>query len=220
MNRQQNLRAPRAVPIAAGAGIATVSSAAAAWLAVTARAVGFQLWSPDHVVAAVVLWLGAALALWYAVTGIALLAGTAARLDLGVSHWGAPGVRRLGAGLALALAAAAPPALAAPALASSEDDLSWAAVAAVDAHPRAERAALKSPAASHTPASSPAPATTSYTVAAGDCLWSIAQREDPTAGPAWVAARVARYIQVNPTLAANPDLILPGQELTVPQEMP
>lgn len=59
--------------------------------------------------------------------------------------------------------------------------------------------------------------TTHYTVRPGDCLWTIAAAELPPGAPdATIAERVADYIQSNPELRANPDLIHPGDVLTRP----
>nr|NLD41198.1 hypothetical protein [Actinomycetales bacterium] len=56
-----------------------------------------------------------------------------------------------------------------------------------------------------------------YVVEAGDCLWWIAEEELPDdAGNARIAARVEQWVDANPELRANPDLIVTGQRLAVP----
>ena len=272
----------------------------------------------DGVVGLALIAAGAVLAAWYALTGLALLAGTALRRSLGVARWGAPALRRLAAGTAIGAAAAfgSVPALAAPEI---PDDLTWGAIAeeaptsAESGSPSAtastpEPEAVSAPtgpeptledsegadlnpgeapaeAGSETegaPASSPAepspsaephpevtqevgktledsgPASTEppavpaapaaaglpaapaaipplaqapaglpawafmlaeesvYVVQPGDCLWTIASTELPGASDSALATRVAEYVSANPSLAANPDLIHPGDLLTLP----
>ena len=60
----------------------------------------------------------------------------------------------------------------------------------------------------------------SHVVSPGECLWNIAAAENPGASNAWIAARVAQYVAANPVLAANPDLIFPGQVLAIPEVQP
>jgi nucleoid-associated protein YgaU len=65
------------------------------------------------------------------------------------------------------------------------------------------------------PPATSAPSVT-YTVRAGDCLWSIARRILPAgASDAAVAAEVDRLWRVNTRVIAtgDPDLIVPGQVL-------
>lgn len=66
----------------------------------------------------------------------------------------------------------------------------------------------------HVPAPASEPAT--HTVRAGECLWRIAAAERQGASDAAVAARVRAWVAANPRLAANPDLIHPGDVLVVP----
>ncbi len=57
---------------------------------------------------------------------------------------------------------------------------------------------------------------TTRVVAPGDCLWSIAAGEFDSPSAATIATRVTDWIEANPGLAANPDLIHPGDVLVVP----
>lgn len=59
----------------------------------------------------------------------------------------------------------------------------------------------------------PADATRTYTVEAGDSLSKIAQREYGDAGK-W-----QRIYAANRNLISNPDLIHPGQVLTIPRDV-
>lgn len=56
-----------------------------------------------------------------------------------------------------------------------------------------------------------------YVVQAGDCLWWIAEAELPAgSSDARIARRVSDWVDTNPGLRANPDLILISQRLTIP----
>jgi LysM repeat protein len=131
----------------------------------------------------------------------------------------------LGAGLA---------GLGGPALADSPPDLGWQITEQVfeappDASddpvpggsPAAAVTALAStPAPTQAPAPAPAPAPDSVVVGRGDCLWSIAATHlPPDASDAEIAAAWPRWYAANrETIGADPDLILPGQRLTIPDE--
>lgn len=70
------------------------------------------------------------------------------------------------------------------------------------------------------PAPAPAPADSTYTVRAGDTLWSIARdhlASQATTGD--VAAETTRWIHSNRGIIADPDLIYPGQILQTPQDI-
>lgn len=72
---------------------------------------------------------------------------------------------------------------------------------------------------------SPDPATpVSYVVQPGDCLWDIAERALAQANQpidaASIAAAVTTWWQANDAQIANPDLIFPGQILTIPIPRP
>lgn len=182
---------------------------------------------PDAVVGVAVLLVGLAAAIWYLATAVAALAGVLLRRDLGVTRWGAPLARRLAVGASLGML------LVVPAQADTPDDVSWGApsspvvvvtapVAAVApaqvvapeqvatvpeaVQPRAEPAAA-----------TPAPGVT-HVVTAGECLWRIAAKDLAARDNAAIAARVHDYVRANPQLAANPDLIHPGDILSIPQE--
>ncbi len=64
----------------------------------------------------------------------------------------------------------------------------------------------------------PAPAPDTVVVSRGDCLWSIAAAHLPTgSSEAEIAAAWPRWYAANrETIGADPDLILPGQRLTIP----
>ncbi len=65
----------------------------------------------------------------------------------------------------------------------------------------------------------PHAAPTSYTVAVGDSLWAISERLLDHPGDAAVAAAWPALYQANrAVIGADPDLLLPGQELTIPEE--
>lgn len=107
--------------------------------------------------------------------------------------------------------------LAAPALADTPPALGWQVTdqATAEATATAERAATT---VADVHPSEPTPAARTVVVRPGDCLWSIAAEHLPAdaddadvarAWPAWYAANVE-------TIGADPDLLLPGQELVVP----
>jgi hypothetical protein len=188
--------------------------------------------SPDAAVATAVFTIGLLAALWYALTGLGLLLSQLVRRDLGVSRWGAPLARRLALGAGLGLLAMG------PAQADTPDDVSWGAVAAL--HEARLTPPLVTapegpvpPLASATSETSPSTITvagpagegdeaplsagaTTHVVAPGDCLWSIAAGEFDSPTAATIATRVTDWIEANPGLAANPDLIHPGDVLVVP----
>lgn len=68
------------------------------------------------------------------------------------------------------------------------------------------------------PTSTPPSGNDRLTVRAGDCLWLIAARRlGPGAGDADVAAATAELYAANRSvIGTDPDLIRPGQVLTVP----
>lgn len=220
---------PHAVPLAAAALV--VSTALTAVLGVQAAhqaRTALDSLRPDSVVATVILGAGTLAALWYAATGLGLLVATVGRRDLGVARWGAPVLRRVAIGTALTIMCVG------PAQAAPPDDVAWgsshaAPVAEVSAPAPAGRvttpdatptAGVSATAAAapvttpHVPAPASEPAT--HTVRAGECLWRIAAAERQGASDAAVAARVRAWVAANPRLAANPDLIHPGDVLVVP----
>jgi len=208
------VRPPAAEHRAASGGAATVLLASAAAL-VIAQQLPVQLarldaapFRPDAAIAVAALAVGAATAVWYALTGIALLVGTLVHRELGVASWGAPVARRLAIGTALTLLSVAPAGAATP------DDVSWGATVAVA--PAAQVAAGEV-ASGHgqQPAADPPPST--HTVEPGECLWEIADDDLGEGSAAAVAARVRAYISANPHLADHPDLIHPGDVLIVPE---
>ena len=155
-------------------------------------------------------------------------------------RWGAPIMRRTAAGALVAAVAAGAPAMAAQAPGAS-DDLGWAPTASApapagsapspgpDASPGAGSAADGSP-AGETPS---APATT-HRVSDGESLWSITEElldagaagapTDPSSGGPSAQARIARawpilYAANAESIGADPDLILPGTALSVPEDL-
>ena len=107
----------------------------------------------------------------------------------------------------------------APAFAAVAASVAASVPASVPAAPPATGASVPAapPAAAADPVVEPAaghPAT--HVVAAGECLWEIV--EDHLAEPtdARIAQGVADWVAANPALAENPDLIHPGDVLTVP----
>lgn len=73
---------------------------------------------------------------------------------------------------------------------------------------QAKPAAAEKPAAAPTPPPPPAPATRTHTVVSGDTLWAIAEKFYGDGN---------KYQQIaDANGIANPDLIHPGQELTIP----
>jgi nucleoid-associated protein YgaU len=64
----------------------------------------------------------------------------------------------------------------------------------------------------------------SYLVQPGDCLWDIAERSLAQGGQpidvVSVAAAVTAWWQTNDNQIADPDLIFPGQVLTIPSQQP
>lgn len=59
-----------------------------------------------------------------------------------------------------------------------------------------------------------------HVVTRGESLWAIAAAENPGATNAWIAQRVAEYVHANPSVQSNPDLIVPGQRLEIPETTP
>jgi len=188
---------------------------------------------PDAVVGVAVLLVGLAAAIWYLATAVAALAGVLLRRDLGVTRWGAPLARRLAVGASLGML------LVVPAQADTPDDVSWGApsspVVVVTAPVAAVAQAAVAPAQVVAPeqvatvpeavqpraepaAATPAPDGVTHVVTAGECLWRIAAKDLAARDNAAIAARVHDYVRANPQLAANPDLIHPGDILSIPQE--
>lgn len=191
----------------------------------------------------VLLSIGAAgtlAAAWYALTAAVLLicctATQRSRRSLrrlaAISHrWGAPGLRRLAtAGAVIGLLGASAPALAAPVVA---DDLSWGSTTptASDVAPTAASSDTQETAPTPEEAPTPentttpdgltppsSPASNTYTVKAGDCLWNIARRALPEgASNAAIASEWQSWYQHNrAVIGANPDLLHPGQILHAP----
>lgn len=92
---------------------------------------------------------------------------------------------------------------------------------------RAPIVGAEPPGALASPASSPAPSTSkpthvaaTHTVVPGECLWRIAESElGPQASDAQIAARWPQWWKANAAVIGdNPDLILPGQQLTPPAQ--
>lgn len=286
-------------------------------------------------IAVSLLFAGAAIAGWYAVTALAVVLSLAASVDLDVRTWGAPLLRRLGT--AAGAGSLAVTAFAGPALATVPDDLTWGGMTStttergedpvspdpasqtpedltwgavlgpddeagdalphppeappasaptvpesaptVPAQPSGEEepalpggsasledsatglhetstsppgsgvrdmprhdadalgavpsgtAALSNPAAGPpfpgswlvraiADAAQASGSSTTHTVEPGESLWRIAAAERPHPTDRWIADRVHAYIAVNPHLAANPDLIHPGDTLAVPGDFP
>ena len=107
------------------------------------------------------------------------------------------------------------PAETAPAPAETEPAPAETAPAPAETAPAPAETAPAPAETAPAPAPAPAPATTpitgkTYTVVAGDCLWSIAQRVYGTGtkwGELWAA---------NTSIIANPRLIFPGQVIQIP----
>lgn len=181
---------------------------------------------------------GLRLAIWAGIAGITLARHGAANATRLVLRRGAPLVIRrfvLGcSGIGIATLVALPPSSAipddltvptSPQPAASSTRPSPPAPAATSAQPSppqldSEPAALLDP-LPPPPVSGVVPepvvAPQTYTVVPGDTLWDIAARHggsDPaTSWPAWWEANRS-------VIGPNPDLILPGQQLTVPTTMP
>ncbi len=299
----------------AGAGLLVGGLAAAGFLAQTAQSLwAGGLWRVDGVVAFAVVVLGGLLALWYALTGLALVLAALTRRGLGIARWGAPIARRLAVGAAVtAIGVGSVPAIALPDSPELPEDLTLGglvlvqperdagavvqsepghdglelgmglgeqehhaeASATTEAKPREETDSSMEPgahqgpeatpelspepepaptvAATHEPASTaaatapaheptrepstsrtsaPEPARTPdpvgslthadvHVVASGECLWWIAEEELPAhATDAQIWQRVGEWVEANPELRPNPDLIMPGQNLRIPGSTP
>lgn len=88
------------------------------------------------------------------------------------------------------------------------DGAAWSTKTATDAPPPEEPKAEEAPAAPAAPAAPEAPAARKYTVVPGDTLFAIAERFYGDGN---------KYPQIAEASGiANPDLIHPGQELTIP----
>lgn len=217
------------VAVAAGAAV-PIARALEAQLGVLRDA---PVLPPDAAVGAGVLAIGLLLALWYAATGAGLFLTALLRRELAVARWGAPFARRLALGAGLGILAVT------PAHADAPDDLSWGAVTVTAGVPAdapahgpvrglptqgAARPADLPVQVAARPAdpvpTRPAPAvdegSTTHVVVAGECLWDIAEAELSSPSARAVAERVAEWVEFNPDLAANPDLIHPGDVLAVP----
>lgn len=95
-------------------------------------------------------------------------------------------------------------------------DLSWGAPAPTQSDLRSERDFLAPGLPTTVPQTGSASARI-VTVLPGDCLWSIAQRLSPDATDSATARIVGRLWESNrEAIGPNPDLILPGQELIIP----
>ena len=83
--------------------------------------------------------------------------------------------------------------------------------------PGTDATVVQTASATHGTTASPTPAAT-IVVAPGDTLWSIAARHLPAgATDAQIAAVWPRWYEANsPVIGADPDVIRPGQVLTVP----
>lgn len=190
---------------------------------------------------------GALGAAWHALSGaLAVIALTgpapsargagARRAALRALHrWGAPIMRRTAAGALVAAMATGAPAMAASPPGAS-DDLGWAPTASAPAPSPAGGAAPAAPRpdpAAGAPAETPAGATIRR-VGAGESLWSITEellgagdagaRTDPSSGGQPAQAQVARawpilYAANAESIGADPDLILPGTALNVPEDL-
>lgn len=197
---------PWAVTVLATGAVLPIAGALTTQVGVLRAAAVLQ---PDAVVGAGVLAVGLVVTLWYALTGAALLLSHLLRRELGVARWGAPFARRLALGAGLGLLAVS------PAQAEAPDDLSWGAPAVwstVDVAAEPVRTAPSTPPREDAPLTEGA----THVVVAGECLWEIAEREFTSPSDGAVAERVAEWIGANPGLAANPDLIHPGDVLVVP----
>jgi hypothetical protein len=60
----------------------------------------------------------------------------------------------------------------------------------------------------------------SFTVAPGDSLWSIAASLRPGANDASIDAAWRAIYEANADTLPDPNLIHPGQKLTLPQDLP
>lgn len=172
-------------------------------------------------VALVLLTLGAAVAAWYAVTGLLVAVCVGGRLvgrawqggDRLVRRRGAPLLRRL---VAVTAGAALSGALAVSTTAAADvpDDLRWA--------PRPAATAAAEPAPAPAATAEPSPQAPSvHVVVAGESLWRIAEqhlaaRGDPTHPAAVATAWPAWYAANRDVVGPDPDLIHPGQVLTPP----
>lgn len=232
--------------IAGAAALAAASVGGLTLLIAPLRASASGLRTPDDAVALGVLAIGALLLGWYLATALAALACLAARAagrawvdgERRLSGFGAPLARRLlltGGSAAVVAAAVLSPAAAAPApadlgtVATLADDLGWGATdendeptaepteVAPEDSPEPPQEAGTEPGPTIDPASTSTPSE-DYTVLAGDSLWTIAAQHllaEPTAED--IAAAWPRwYGQNDDVIGDNPDLIQPGQVLTVP----
>ena len=164
-------------------------------------------------------------------------------------RWGAPIMRRTTAGALVAAVAAGAPAMAAQAPGASDDlgwtpTASASAPAepapGPDASPGAEPAAPRPDPAAGAPsgetsaAEAPSAPATTHRVSAGESLWSITEEllgagaagapTDPSSGGPPAQARVARawpilYAANAESIGADPDIILPGTVLSVPEDL-
>lgn len=173
-------------------------------------------------------------------TGISLVALRA------LHRWGAPIMRRTAAGALVAAVATGAPAMAAQAPGAS-DDLGWTPTASApapagdtpapagDTSSNAGDAARRPDAAAGATSADPSsPPATTHQVSAGESLWSITEEildagsagspTDPSSGGPGTQAQIARawpilYAANAESIGADPDLILPGTALNVPEDL-
>ncbi|HZK05417.1 MAG TPA: hypothetical protein VFC82_06140 [Actinomycetaceae bacterium] len=225
----------------AGLGIALAATAASFALARSAVTLcqSTDYWRVDAAIGLAIMAIGAVVAAWYAATGIGVALAIATRRGLAVDRWGAPLARRLSIGLAVTLVgtAGALPAMAVP---SIPDDITWAGLASTSPRELVDQESGlmdDAPAPSETARTVPddtatandqieipievppdPPPARAHVVRAGESLWSISADELPDGTKnSEVASRVADWVDANPELAANPDLILIGQHLQIPR---
>lgn len=176
----------------------------------------WQARSYESGVAAVLLVLAAAFSAWYAASGILALLVLAGRARASaVTGYLAPLTSRLVRGasvasLGVALGAGLPLSAAMAAPATGDSPAPAASVAHSEVLPPLDPA----------PAPAPAPsAATTYEVKPGDCLWRIIEAELDSPSDAETARLVAEIAALNPAIT-DPNLIYPGQELSLGKDQP